>query len=323
MPHPVASGPPRVVVYGRGYDDYAIETDVLRPLGVPRIEEVSEGDEHALESATAILVRETPLGAERIATLRCCRAIVRYGIGVDNIDLGAAARRGIFVANVPDYGVQEVATHALALYLAVVRRIPGRDRAVRSGAWNAGAAEPLPPVSGLTLGLVGFGRIGEALHRKARGIGFARTLAYDPYRASWPDDVTPGELDAVLAGADLISLHAPLTPATHHLVDRAGLALVRSGAVIVNTARGGLIDERALADALREGRLFGAGLDVFEQEPPAPDNPLLACDRVVLSDHAAWYSSASLDALHRGAAEEVARVLSGRPPAAWVNRWQP
>ena len=315
---------PTVVVFGTGYDDYRTELDVLAPLGVERIEPVAVDAPNAdarLNAADVVLVRESPLPAERIGRLDRCRAIVRYGVGVDNIDLEAAAARGIYVANVPDYGSHEVAEHALALILATARRIAQRDRAVRAGAWGVGSREPIARLAGSTLGLVGFGRIAEALWRKTAGLGFEATLVHDPVRTSFPDGVRPVDLESLLAEADVISLHAPLTAATRHLIDADGLAHVRPGAVLVNTARGGLIDEAALLVALDEGRLRGAGLDVFEEEPLPADHPLRQRPQVVLTDHTGWYSDASLDELQRGAATEAARVLRGEEPENWVNRW--
>jgi D-3-phosphoglycerate dehydrogenase len=314
---------PIVVVFGPGYDDYRTELDVLAPLGVERIEPVAIDAPDAdarLADADVVLVREAPLPAERIARLDRCRAIVRYGVGVDNIDLEAAAARGIYVANVPDYGTHEVAEHALALILATVRRIAQRDRAVRAGAWGVGAREPIARLAGSTLGLIGFGRIAEALWRKTAGLGVRATLAYDPLRAALPDGVRPVDLDTLLAESDVISLHAPLTDATRHLLNEERLGHVRRGAVLVNTARGGLIDEAALLAALDDGRLRAAGLDTFEEEPLPEGHPLRARPQVVLTDHAGWYSDASLQELQHGAAIEAARVLRGEEPLHWVNR---
>ncbi len=318
--------PPVVVVFGPGYDDYRTELEVLAPLGVERIEPVATDAPDAddrLAAADVVLVREAPLTAERIASLDRCRAIVRYGVGVDNVDLEAAAARRIYVANVPDYGSHEVAEHALALMLAVVRRVAQRDRAVRAGAWGVGVREPIARLAGSTLGLIGFGRIAETLWRKTAGLELGATLVHDPLRSSFPEGVRPVDLDTLLAEADVISLHAPLTDATHHLVNAERLARLRPGAVLVNTARGGLVDETALLAALDEGRLRGAGLDVFEREPLPADHPLRERPEVVLTDHTAWYSDTSLEELQRGAATEAARVLRGEEPASWVNRWSP
>lgn len=322
MSQTVDPRPPRVVVYGHGYDDYSRELAVLAPSGVTRIEEARPGrDLETLREADALLVRETPVPASLIEQLDRCRAIVRYGIGVDSVDLEAARARRIYVANVPTYGMDEVATHALALFLTVLRGTARRDRAVRSGRWDTRGIGPVPRLRGLTLGVVGFGNIGEELHRKAHGMGFGRTLAFDPYRRTWPQDVEPAALDDVFREADFVSLHAPLTEETRHLADARRLGLMKPTAVLVNTARGGLVDEGALVAALEEGRLLGAGLDVFEHEPLDASHPLTRSDRAVLTDHTAWSSAAALEDLQRGAAEEVRRVLSGEKPKSWVNPW--
>lgn len=318
--------PPRVVVYGPGYDDYRTEVDVLAPYGVERIDPIpidAPDADARLATADIVLVREAPLPAGRIARLQRCRAIVRYGVGVDNIDLEAATSRRIYVANVPDYGSHEVAEHALALILAVARRVPRRDREVREGAWGLGARQPIARLAGSTLGLIGFGRIAETLWRKASGLGFRATLVSDPERSTLPDGVRRVPLDVLLKEADIVSLHAPLTDATRHLIDRDALAKMRDGAILVNTARGGLIDEAALIAALEAGKLHGVGLDVFEEEPLASGHPLRTQPDAVLTDHTGWYSSSSLDELQRGAAAEAARVLQGDAPRNWVNRWAP
>lgn len=309
--------PRLAVVLDAGYDSHAIEASILQPFGLTVVERACHGDPaavvRAVAGAVAVLVRESPVTAAAIDAMPGCRVIVRYGVGVDNIDLDAAARRGIAVANVPDYGIEEVSDHALALLLAVERRIVGRDRAVRDGAWNVARAEPMRRLSELTLGIVGYGRIGRAFHRKAGALGFAQVLVHDPGLA----DSVP--LDDLLARSDIVSLHLPLTPDTAGLIGPERIARMKPGASLINTARGGLVDEAALARAIAAGRLRGAGLDVLAVEPPAPDNPLLALPQVVLTDHTGWYSESSVADLQRKAAGEIARVLSGQPPRHWVN----
>lgn len=314
-----------VVVLDEGYGGTEIEAAVLAPVGARVVERPCHGRaaevRRAVAGADAVLVRESPVDAEAIAAMPACRAIVRYGVGVDNIDRDAATARRIFVANVPDYGVEEVSDHALALLLAVARRIVWRDRAVRSGAWNVARDEPMHRLDGKTLGLVGYGRIGQAFHRKARALGFARTLVYDPFRKTALDGAEPCDLLQLCAQSNAISLHAPLTPETLHLIGRTQLGLMKPTAILVNTSRGGLIDPVALHDALVEKRIFGAGLDVFEEEPPAKDNPLFALPNVVVTDHTGWYSEESVEDLRRKASEEIARVFSGETPRHWVNQW--
>jgi D-3-phosphoglycerate dehydrogenase / 2-oxoglutarate reductase len=314
----------RVVVVGQGYQHYRTEEAILRPYGVGRIAAVDPSDPAfgaRLAVAEAILVRETPITAALIAAAPKLRVVVRYGIGVDNVDLGAAREHGVYVANVPEYGIEDVSDHALALYLAVQRRIVTRDREVRSGRWDVGQREPMRRSATLRFGLVGYGRIARAFHRKIGALGATGVLVHDPALDTAPEGCELVDLGALAERADVVSLHAPLTPPTRHLIDAAVLDRMRPGAILINTARGGLVDEAALVAAVRSGRLR-AGLDVFEREPPDASNPLLALDGVVLSDHTAWYSETSVEELQAGAAQEVARVLGGSPPRAWVNRWE-
>ncbi|WP_111496849.1 C-terminal binding protein [Marinobacter bohaiensis] len=308
-----------------GYETYDIEQAILNTVGA-RIREIPcHGDlERILETvreADAVMVRESPLPRDIIEQMNRCQVIVRYGAGIDNIDLEAAAERGIFVANVPDYGFEEVSDQALALLMTVARRTASRDQQVRAGAWNIARQEPMHRITGGVLGLVGYGRIARAFHRKAMGLGFSRTLVVDHHLKDSTGDVETVDLDTLCREADVISLHVPLTDQTRHLIDRRRLALMKPNAVLINTARGGLIDEPALAATLKNGRLFGAGLDVFEQEPPQSDSPLMDCPGVVISDHTGWYSEESIAELQRKAAEEVCRVFNKEPPINWVNRW--
>lgn len=318
------AGAPRVVVIDGGYAGYDTERRILAAFGAEVVLQPCDGDAArvaaAIADADAVLVRESPVRRAAIAGAARLRAIVRYGIGVDNIDLEAARERRIYVANVPDYGTEEVSDQAVALLLAVVRRVAARDRAVRAGAWNVARAEPMYRIAGRTLGLIGYGRIARAVERKLRGFGIGRVLVYDPL-AEEVGAAQRVDLDTLCREADFISLHAPATAQTRHLLDRTRFALMKPTAVVVNTARGALIDEDALVEALAQRRILGAGLDVYEAEPPRRDHPLFALDNVVLSDHTGWYSEESVAELQTKAAEEVARVFSGRPPKHWINRW--
>jgi D-3-phosphoglycerate dehydrogenase len=315
----------RVAILDDGYDDYDAERAVLSAIGADialrPCRNSAEAVRAAIADADAALVRESPIDEAALAAAPKLRGIVRYGVGVDNIALQAAATRRIPVCNVPDYGVEEVSDHALALLLAVLRRLPEADARVRSGGWGVPRSRPVLRIAGSTLGLIGYGRIGAALLRKARGLNFGRVLIADPALTTPPEGCTLSDIPTIAAEADAISLHAPATPATRHLVDAGFLARCRPNAVIVNTSRGALIDEAALAAALREGRLHGAGLDVFEAEPLAMDSPLRTLPNVILTDHAAWYSEAAIADLQRKAAEEVARLLTGAAPLHQVNRW--
>ncbi|WP_439577436.1 C-terminal binding protein [Elioraea sp.] len=315
--------PRRVVVLDDGYAHYDAEREVLAPLGVELVLRPCRGDAEAVRTAMAdadaALVRESPVDAQAIAATRA-KVIVRYGVGHENIDGAAAAARGIPVCNVPAFGTDEVSDHAVALLLAAARRIVEADRRVRAGGWGVPMDRKVYRLRGGTLGLIGYGRIGAATHRKAIALGFARVLVHDPFLKSVPEGVEPASLDRIAHESDAISLHAPSTNATHHIVGRAFLAQVKPTAILVNTARGALVDEAALAAALAEGRLLAAGLDVFSPEPLRADSPLRTLENVVLSDHAAWYSEEAIADLQRQAAEEVARVLSGEKPLNQVNK---
>ena len=317
-----------IAILEPGYADYQTERSVLAGFDAEIVPIGEQSDAvPALKALdpVALLVRETEVGQAELDACPNLKVIVRYGVGVDNINRDLAARRGVYVANVPDYGAEnEVSEHALALYLSVQRRIVSRDAEVRGGDWGIGQRAPVPSRVNATLGLIGGGRIGLATAAKFRAIGFARTIVYDPFldeEAARSADVTKVALDDLFPQADVISLHAPLTPQTHHILNAERLARMKPTAIVVNVSRGGLADEAALADALHRGLIFGAGIDVFETEPVAPDNPLLSAPNTVLSDHTAWYSERSVAVLQRNAAEEIARVLQGEPPRNWVNRW--
>ena len=317
----------RVLILDANYPHYEAERAVLEPLGAEVLPVSSGGDPASVQGelarADAVLVREAVLDAGTIGRMSRCRVIVRYGVGVDNIDLEAARERRIYVANVPDYGADEVAEHTVALMLAVWRRVAAADRAVRAGRWGFAGGRPVLRLAGRVLGIVGFGRIGRRLYQKVRGFGFRKVLVYDPF-ASVADEegVEPAELDRLCREADVISLHAPLTPQTRALIDARRLGLMKPTAILINTARGPIVDEEALLEALEKGRLLGAGLDTFTQEPLPSTHPLRFLDNVVLTDHTAWYSEESLAELQQRAAEEVARVLQGMRPVAWLNRWE-
>jgi D-3-phosphoglycerate dehydrogenase len=273
-------------------------------------------------SASAIIVQYAPLTARVIGQLHPCRVITRYGIGVDNIDVAAASQAGIWVTNVPGFCAAELAEHSMAMVLSLIRRIPRLDASVRAGGWETiGIMRPTRQLSKLTIGLVGFGHVGRDVARLARAFGMT-VLATAPRTTSdemAAHGVTSVSLDELLARSDVVTLHLPLTPASRHLIDAAHLRLMKPSAILINTSRGPIVDESGLIDALQEGRLAGAGLDVLETEPPRGDNPLLAMDNVILTPHAAYYSDDSLAFLQTAVAEEVVRVLSGNAPRSPVN----
>jgi len=250
-----------------------------------------------------------------------CRVIGRLGIGYDMVDIAAATRLGVAVANAPDYCTEEVAAHTLALVLAHCRGIVRLHDAVRAGRWSVAADAPdaLRP-SAADLAVVGFGRIGSRVAAGAAALGF-RVRVHDPHI---PDATIaqaghlPVGFDAALE-SDVVTLHAPLTSETRYLIDGAALARMRHGALLVKTCRGGLVDEAALAGALRAGTLGGAAVDVFETEPLPADHPLRSAPNTILNPHAAWYSPAALAQLPRQTAEQVVDFLAERPVANIVN----
>jgi D-3-phosphoglycerate dehydrogenase len=320
----MTASPPLVVAIDDGYPAYDQEERLLAGVGarfaLRPVRGSADAAVEAVRDADVVLVRESPLPRRAIEAMARGRAVIRYGIGVDNIDQAAAREHRIYVANVPDYGIDEVGTQTVALALAVVRRLRLHEREVRAGRWSTGVLAPMYRLRGRTLGLVGCGRIARMTHEMLAGFGFGRVLAHDP-AAELPAGVRQASIDEICAEADLISLHAPLTAATRHLIDRRRIALMRPTAILVNTARGGLVDLDALAQALAEGRLLGAGLDVFEHEPPDPAHPLFALDNVVVTNHIGWYSEEAMRDVQRKAAEEAVRVLQGRPPRHWLNPW--
>ncbi len=275
----------------------------------------------AARGADGILVQYAPLTAAVMDALPGLRVIGRYGVGVDTVDVPAATARGIAVCNVPDYGVEDVSDHAVALTMSVVRGTVQLDRLVRAGEYGLVPVKPLHRVSTLRFGAVGLGRIGAATAVKARALGFT-VVGSDPMLevgARTADGIEVVELEDLLATCDVISLHVPLTESTHHLIDESALARTRPGAVLVNTCRGGVVDTQAVARALQDGRLKGAGLDVFEEEPLPADSPLLDCPSAVLTPHASWYSEESYAELKRRITEEVAAVLRGERPREILN----
>jgi D-3-phosphoglycerate dehydrogenase / 2-oxoglutarate reductase len=270
--------------------------------------------------ADVLINQYVPITAEVLDALPRCRLVVRYGVGVDNVDLDAAAARGVWVANVPDYGRDEVADHTLALAMTLLRGVAILDRSVRAGGWDLGPARPLRRLGTLTYGVVGCGAIGTAVAGRAAGLGM-RVVGYDVDQVRSQPPIQRLPLAELLASADLVSLHAALTVDSAHLVDAAALAAMKPTAYLVNTARGGLVDTEALLAALDAGELAGAALDVLEQEPPAGSGrALVGHPRVVATPHAAWYSQEAFLTLKTEVAREALRVLEGGQPRSPVNQ---
>jgi D-3-phosphoglycerate dehydrogenase len=271
--------------------------------------------------ADAVLVTYAKLPGELLKQLKRCKVIGRFGLGVDNIDIPAAAQLGITVTYVPDYCLREVSDHAMALLLALARKIPFSNRLVQSGRWEVPPIVPLRRLEGQVLGLVGFGNIPRALAPKAKAFGL-KVITHDPYVSA---DVVKAlgventSFEDLLGRSDFVSVHAPLLPATRGLMNAAAFARMKKGAFLVNTARGPLVDETALVAALDSGHLGGVALDVVMVEPLAKDSPLLGRDNVILTPHTAFYSVEALEELQTKCATDVARVLSGEEPVYQVK----
>jgi D-3-phosphoglycerate dehydrogenase len=266
--------------------------------------------------ADAILVTYAKLPAELLRQLRRCKAIGRFGLGVDNIDLKAAAELGITVTYVPDYCMHEVSDHAMALLLALARKIPLSNALVQAGRWEMPAVVPIHRLAGRVLGLVGFGNIPRALAPKAKAFGL-RVVAHDPYVA--PQALSAAGVEGVsferlLEISDFVSIHAPLAAATRGLFNAEVLRRMKKGAFLINTARGPLLDEAALVAALDGGQIGGAALDVVAVEPLSKDSRLIGRDNVILTPHTAFYSVEALEELQTKCAADVARVLCGEKP---------
>ena len=316
----------RVVVTDDRFGSYEEEKSVLDALGCSlEVCDLANGQEadEKLRAADGILLNMFPMTSARISALERCRVISRYGVGYDNVDIEAATAKGIWVARVPDYGYEEVSDHSLAMLLGLSRNLAYVDRRVREGGWNLKNEYRTHRIRGSILGIVGFGRIGRALCRKAAGLGFSRILVYDPYVSSAAVSRRGAEsvnLPTLLGVSDYVTLHLPLTDETRGLIDEAALRTMKSTAMLINTSRGGIVDETALADALEAGTIAGAGLDVHETEPIPEGSRLKTLPRVILSDHTAYYSEESIVELKQKAARNIAEVLSGGEPLYPVNR---
>ena len=314
----------KVLVTDSDYPSLDIEADVFTAAGHRLLTASCKTPEDVIEAAAgvdALLVQYAPITAVVFEALPQLRLVSRYGVGVDVVDLEAARAHGVWVCNVPDYGTAEVALHAVAMLLALLRNLAGHDREVRAGNWNYQLGGELRRPGSLTLGVVGLGRIGRmAAERAAPWFGAA--VGYDPYLpdTEWPDWLERLGLQDLFARSSAITLHLPLTDATRGFVGTDILGRVPTGSYLVNTARGGLVDPDALLESLESGRLAGVALDVFPQEPPPREHPLLAHPRALITPHVAWYSVDSEVELRRKAAQNIVDwARTGRPTYAVVE----
>ncbi len=313
-----------VVIAYEKFGASLVERDVLTPIGahVVKIGDLGSSEGRAaVREADALMVTTQAVPAELLREMRRCRIVSRVGTGVDAIDVAAATASGIWVTYVPDYAVDEVSSHALALVLAQARQLPRLIDSTRRGIWDYRQAPVPRRLKDQTLGVLGFGRIGRAMAAKGRGVGFA-VIAHDPYvdaAEMTAVGVRPVDWKTLLGASDFLSLHVPLTEETRRMVDARVLSQMKPTAFLVNTARGEVVDVDALLRAVRAGQIAGAGLDVLPVEPPGADHPILREERVIVTPHSAWSSvESAIDVAVRGA-EEVARVLCGERPRSPAN----
>lgn len=301
------------------------EREILAEVGAELIVAECRNEEDTIRAtagADAVLNASAKLTSRVIETLKDCLVIARYGIGVDNVDIPAATANGIILCNVPDFCFEQVSDTAMSLILAATRKVCQMSHLIKQGVWNRNLAQPIHTYGKQTLGLIAFGNIARTLTKKARPFGF-KIIAYDPYVApevGREHGVELVDLDTLLRESDVISIHAPLTEETHHLIAEAELKKMKPSAFLVNTGRGPVVDGAALYRALKEGWIAGAGLDVMEKEPPDPKDPLLTLDNIVLTPHYASYTEESYYELRVKAAQGAASVLRGEFPKYFVNQ---
>ncbi|MBO0693702.1 MAG: C-terminal binding protein [Acidimicrobiaceae bacterium] len=329
---PPAGSPGEGVVVIADYDfgDVDIERSIIEQAGFQLVAAECKTEDDviaAARDADAVIAQYATVGAKAIDSFTNCRVIARYGTGVDIVDVDAATRRGILVTNVPNEWCQdEVADHAMALLLAEARKLREYDQQTRAGVWRWQSGQPIYRLRGRTMGLLAFGSIAQAIALRASGFGI-KVIAHDPYMDSAAIEAhgaDPVSFDELLARSDFLVIQAPLTSATHNLFDEARLRLLKPTAIVINTARGPIINDADLYRALKDGWIAGAGLDDIEEEPAKvrdwqPTNPLFTLPNAIITPHAAYYSEESIQTVRRFAAEEVVRVLSGQPALSPVN----
>lgn len=313
-----------IVVTDHSFHNLDVERDVLSSLNIvleeyqcKTVDEVVD----CVQGANAILTQWAPIRREVIEVLNNCKVIVRYGIGVDNVDLEAAGEKGIPVVNVPDYALDEVADHTMALLLTTIRKIPQVMTNIRQGIWDNNPCRPMYSLSGRTLGLIGFGNIAKRVAYRAKAFGI-HVMGYDPYISvdQFSDhEVENASWEQIISESDFISLHQPLTPETHYSFNKKTFQQMKEGSFLINTSRGGLVKLDDLIPFLEKGHIAGIGLDVMEKEPMPPHSPLLKLQGVTITSHCAWYTEDALNRLKQYAAEEILRVFQGEKPKHVVN----
>lgn len=314
----------KVVITDHRFPNIDSEHQVLSEVGAEIIVSEAKNDEELIElvkDADGILNARLKINPKVIESMERCKVMVRYGIGVDTIDIESATKKGIMVCNVPDYCIDEVANHALTLILCLGRKIMLSSRQVLAGEWSIASLKPLKRFTEQTIGIVGFGRIGRNLANKAKHLGF-KIIAFDPYVGEniLADGVQMVSLEKLIRESDYISLHAPLVSENKGMIGKKQLDIMKKDAYLINVSRGPLIDESALIEALENKKIAGVGLDVLVNEPPRRDNPLLKLGNVLITPHSAWYSDEAITELQLKAAKTVAAVLSGDIPNSVLNK---
>lgn len=321
---------PKVVITDYDFGNVDVEREILEAAGaeVIALQAKSEADLFSVAPDCAAMMNQyARVGRETIARMRRCEVIARYGVGVDIVDVEAATERGILVTNVQNYCTEEVADHAISLWLTLARKLHAYDRATHAGVWKWQSGQPVYRLRGRTMGVVSLGKIGQAIASRAQAFGVT-VIAYDPFL---PADVAASlgvemvNKSDLLARSDYVLMQAPMTPETRHFLSDAEFAAMKPGAILVNTGRGPTVDNKALYRALTEGHLAGAGLDDPEEEPAKranwtpDDNPIFTLPNVLVTPHAAYYSEESIRAARVTAATQVAKVLTGQAPDYPVN----
>ena len=311
----------KIIITDCDHPSVEIEKKILSEINSELTLETCKTEEDVIavaSDADGIINQYAPFTRKVIKSLNRCKIIARYGVGVDNIDVEAATEQHIIVANVPDYCLDEVSTHALGLILASARKIIFLDRKVRERTWDFKIAKPLFRTQGKILGLFGLGRIARMVAQKALGFGF-KVIAFDPYVSEANSKIEMVTLKRLLSDSDFLSIHVPLTDETRHSFSENKLRTMKKTAYLVNTSRGPIVDEKALYVALKEKWIAGAALDVMENEPPDWEDPLLKLDNVIITPHSSFYSEESYVELKTKVAESVRSVLQGELPRAMVN----
>lgn len=319
----------KVVITDYDYGNVDVEQEIIEAAGIELVAAQCKSEDETIEAArgaAAVITQYARVGAKAVEALYDLRLIARYGTGVDIVDVEAATARNILVTNVPNYCVDEVADHALALLLATARKLREYDRATRAGVWEWQSGRPVYRIRGRTMGLLSFGTIARAIARRAKGFG-VNLIAYDPYAAREVFEelgTRPVSFEELIEESDYLMIQAPLTSETRGRIGETELRQMKPGAILINTARGPIVDNKALYRALKNGWIAGAGTDDVEEEPAKirnwkPDNPLFTLDNIYITPHAAYYSEESIATARKFASEEVVRVLSGRRPLSPVN----